>query len=95
MNVYGSRPRRLDSRIKISRLVRVRDHFCPLVESWLVILSIIIFSNQDMADVVRFPNSCGLWWVIVIGMSIENRIVGIVRNSGLENCSNMFMFMVG
>lgn len=30
-----------------------------------------------------------------IGISIDNRLVGIKRASGLANCSNMFMFMVG
>lgn len=33
VNVYGSRPSRFDSRIKMSRLIRKRDHFCPVGDS--------------------------------------------------------------
>lgn len=34
VNVYGSRLRRLDSIINISRPTRNRDHFCPFVDNW-------------------------------------------------------------
>lgn len=48
-----------------------------------------------MAEVIRFPKSCGLWWITIIGISIDKRAVGVIRSSGLENCSNIFMFMAG
>lgn len=34
VNVYGSKLRRLDNMINISKPARNRDHFCPFGESW-------------------------------------------------------------
>lgn len=33
VNVYGSSPNKLDRRMKMSRLTRKRDHFCPVGDS--------------------------------------------------------------
>lgn len=86
---------RFDSRITIRRLIRMRHHFCPFKLSWLVILSRTVFIKMEITVVIRFPNSLGLWWISMIGISIDRRMVGVNSSSGLENCSNMFMFMVG
>lgn len=34
VNVYGRSPSRFDNKMNISRLVRNRDHFCPVGVSW-------------------------------------------------------------
>lgn len=61
VNVYGSRPRRFDSRITKNRLVSMLHHFCPFGVSWSVILAIMIFRSQEIAVDMRFPKSLGLW----------------------------------
>lgn len=93
--VYGRSPSMFDKRIKTKRLVSRLDHFCPMAVSWLVILSIIFLKNQVVTVVIRFPMRWRLWLIIMTGINIERKRVGIERNSGLANCSNMFMFMVG
>lgn len=95
VKVYGRSPIRFDRRITIKRLVRMWHHFCPTGVSWLVIFCMTVFRNQEMAVAIRFPSSLGLWWISIIGINIESGAVGVNSSSGLENCSNMFMFMVG
>lgn len=95
VNVYGNRPSRLDRRISVSRLTRKRDHFCPVGESWCIMFNNTVLKNQSMAVEKRFPSSVVLGRINRIGISIDNRLVGMSIISGLANCSNIFMFMVG
>lgn len=95
VNVYGSRPNRFDRRISRSRLVRTWHHFCPTWVNWFVMFVIIVFNSQMMAVVIRLFKSFGLLWINRAGINIDSRIVGTCRNTGLANCSNMFMFMAG
>lgn len=94
-NVYGSRPSKLDRRISISRLTRKRDHFWPAGDSWWIMFSSTALKNQFVIVEKRFPSSVVLGRIKRTGMSIDSRLVGISMTSGLANCSNMFMFMVG
>lgn len=43
----------------------------------------------------RFPSNVVLGRIKRTGISIDSRLVGISMISGLANCSNMFMFLVG
>lgn len=94
VNVYGSRPRRLDRRINISRLTRKRDHFWPAGDSWCIMFSSTVLKNWSVSIDKRFPSNVVFGRIKRSGISIDNRLVGINMISGLANCSNMFMFMV-
>lgn len=94
VNVYGSRPKRLDKRINMSRLVRKRAHFCPVGESRCTMFSRTVLKNQFMIVDMRLFKSVVLGRMKRMGMSTDSRLVGMNRISGLANCSNMFMFMV-
>lgn len=54
-----------------------------------------VLKNQFMIEEMRFPSRVVLGRIKRIGISIDSRLVGMYRISGLANCSNMFMFMVG
>lgn len=94
VNVYGSRPSRLDKRMKMSRLTRKRDHFCPVGDSWCIMFSRTALKNQFVIADMRLLRSVVLGRIKRIGISIDRRLVGINRISGLANCSNIFTFMV-
>lgn len=55
----------------------------------------MVLKNQFIIADVRFPRSILFGRMKRIGISIDSKLVGIYRISGLANCSNMFMFMVG
>lgn len=61
----------------------------------MVILSSTVFVKVEIAIVIRFPSSFGLWWINMMGVSMDRKVVGTNSSSGLENCSNIFMFMAG
>jgi len=95
VKVYGSNPSRFEIIIKIRVPARNRDHFCPFGDSWWTMLCSIVFRNHLVIVVIRLPRSEGFERTMMIGISIEPMVIGMNRTSGLANCSNMFMFMVG
>lgn len=95
VKVYGNNPSRFESIIKITVPARNRDHFCPFGESWWIMLYSIVFRNHLIIVVIRFPSSEWFEWIMMMGISIEPIVTGMNNTSGLANCSNMFMFMVG
>lgn len=94
VNVYGRSPSKLEIMMNISRLVKNRDHFCPTGESgWIILYNMFLINQLVIAD-IRFPNRFDLDWISINGKSIDIRLTGVSRISGLANCSNIFMFMV-
>lgn len=47
VNVYGSRPRRLMSRRKIRRDVRIRAHLCPFLSKGVISCFVTRLMNQS------------------------------------------------
>lgn len=58
-------------------------------------LDIVVFNSQVIKVVIRFPRSFGFLWIKRIGINMESGAVGIISSSGLMNCSNMFIVIVG
>lgn len=79
----------------MSKLTRKRDHFWPAGDSWCIMFSSTVLNSQFMVVEKRFPSSVVLGRIKRIGINIDSRLVGMNIISGLANCSNIFMFMVG
>lgn len=95
MNVYGSRPRRLMSRRKIIKDVRIRAHLCPFLSKGIISCFVTRLMNHSWRVESRLViHRLSREGIRRAGNVIEMRMSGIPSNDGLENWSKKLRFMV-